>query len=363
MPKTLIWPAGLEDDAVSQYRLLLPAQALRDQGADVEVSQVGPTIAWSHDWRGLPEPPPHVRALGLGKVPEADTVVMQRPARRWWADTIPLLQAEGIRVVVDVDDDFHAIDKRHAGYDSYNPEGGGWHSKEWVAEACKRADLVTCSTPALQKAYGFGHGMVIPNCVPERYLKIEPNFKRERTVGWTGRMASHPGDLEAAKGRIGEAVNAAHWGFHVLGNTEGVQEALGLAEEPTEHGWTPFAEYPSRMAEIDVGVVPLADTRFNRAKSALKLMEFAALGVPVLASATPDNVRLVDAGVGLLVKKPHHWSKTLRTVLDSPEFRRHLAGSGRERMAKYTYERECWRWGFAWKLDSDRIHNLGAVAS
>src|SRR5215472_7766299 len=112
MPKTIIWPAGLEDDAVSQYRLFLPAAALVEQGADVEVDMTGPLIVWNREWHGAP--PPDARALALANKPEADTVVMQRPARRWWADIIPMLQQLGIRVVVDVDDDFHAIAKSHA---------------------------------------------------------------------------------------------------------------------------------------------------------------------------------------------------------------------------------------------------------
>ena len=48
----------------------------------------------------------------------------------------------------------------------------------------------------------------------------------------------------------------------------------------------PVGEYPARLAsmELDVAVAPLEDHPFNRAKSNLRLLEFGALGVPVVAS-------------------------------------------------------------------------------
>ena len=45
-----------------------------------------------------------------------------------------------------------------------------------------------------------------------------------------------------------------------------------------------FDELRSAIAQFDVGVAPIADTPFNRARSSIKVKEYAALGIPWLAS-------------------------------------------------------------------------------
>ena len=44
--------------------------------------------------------------------------------------------------------------------------------------------------------------------------------------------------------------------------------------------------YPARLARmnLDIAVAPLVDHPFNRAKSALKLLEYGALALPVVAT-------------------------------------------------------------------------------
>jgi hypothetical protein len=58
----------------------------------------------------------------------------------------------------------------------------------------------------------------------------------------------------------------------------------------------------SQCDELDFGIAPLADTPFNAHKSYLKVLDYAGLGLPVLASRHPvyaplegpDHVTLVD---------------------------------------------------------------------
>jgi hypothetical protein len=262
--KVLIWPAGDENDGTSQYRLRMPAAALVDQGADVEIDSDGPSVGWSHRFNGWP-PPATVRVVQLMKRPEADTVVMQRSHLRWWSDVIPMLQAEGIRVVIDIDDHFSKIHQANVAHAGYDPTKRDHANFQWVAEACRRADLVTCTTKTLLDAYGFGHGLIIPNLVPERYLRVKAD-QRPETAGWTGSTDTHPEDLQVTRGAIGQVLANNGWGFHVVGTGVGVQKCLGLKEEPTTTGWVPFNQYIHRMAEISLGVVPLQDSEFNRAK-------------------------------------------------------------------------------------------------
>lgn len=44
---------------------------------------------------------------------------------------------------------------------------------KWLGVAWERADLVTCSTPALAERYGkHGRVAILPNYVPASYLEI-----------------------------------------------------------------------------------------------------------------------------------------------------------------------------------------------
>ena len=342
--RVICWPA--DDGACGNYRLILPAQALAEQGGDVKVDFTGPMVLWDREWHGQ-RPPPSVNLIGLDKRPDADVVVLQRPGQRWWADLIPHLQRAGIRVVVDVDDRFDLIHPDNGAHAVYDPRRIGHHNHEWIARACQRADLVTATTPELARRYGYGHGLVLPNLVPARYLDVRA-FRRPRTVGWSGHVATHPGDLEVTRGAVGVALRGSGWSFHVVGSAEGVKERLGLAEEPSATGQLAFGFWPARVAQLEVGIVPLADTAFNRAKSALKASEMASVGVPVVMSPTPDNVRLNKLGIGLLAGSPNHWRRHLSRLIASPEARTDLAGKGREAMATQTYEARADLWADAW---------------
>lgn len=348
--KVLVWPAGGENDGTSQYRLYLPARVLAEQGADVTCTQNGPVVLWDQQWDpSLPHPPAHVRALALAQRPDADVVVMQRPALRWWADIIPSLQALGIRVVVDVDDRFDQLHKSHVGHGAYRNDYDTAHSHEWVSLACKRADLVTTTTPSLAARYGFGHARVLPNLVPERYLSIDSD-PIPKTIGWSGTVETHPVDLQATGGAVGRVLSAEpSWSFYAVGTGHGVREALSLSREPlTSGGWVPFDEYPQSLSEAAIGIVPLAESAFNDGKSCLKMMEYAAVGVPVIGSPTPDNLRLNALGVGAIAASPNQWAKRLKSLINNEDYRETMAGRGREVMAGLTYERHAERWWNAW---------------
>lgn len=340
-----VWPSDLQ--GCGHYRQIFPAQALIDQGADVVIETVGPTIYWDREWRG-PNPPLDAQVLGVQDV-DADVVVVGRPGRKQWFDVISHLQAKGVRVVVDVDDDFSCIPAGNVAAPLYDPALSPWHNREWIARACEIADLVTVTTPALARRYApHGRVAVLPNLIPESYLSMSAPHDDELMVGWTGTVETHPGDLEVTGGAVHRALMTASGSkLGVVGTGVGVANRL-VCEVSRVTGWLPFEEYPLAIASMDVGVVPLHDSPFNDAKSALKMGEMAALGVPPVVSATPDNRRLHALGVGLLAESPQQWKKTLSRLLRSADLRGDVAGRSREVMATQTYEAHCGRWLDAW---------------
>ncbi|HEX3539643.1 MAG TPA: glycosyltransferase [Acidimicrobiales bacterium] len=343
--KVVVWPADLQ--GCGHYRLILPAQALQQQGADVHIDTVGPVVNWDRKWPGADDglpPGPDVQYVSLAQPVEADVVVIQRPGRRWWADMIPDLHKQGVRVVVDVDDLFDGLSKSHVGHGSYRQTHV---HHEWIDRACQQADLVTATTAPLISRYGHGHGILLPNLVPAAYLAMSVP-ERPNTIGWSGVVGTHPGDLQTTEGTVQQVLARTGWTFHTIGPVEGVQQALRLREKPSATGWVMFDDYPYALAELQVGIVPLEDSAFNHAKSCLKAMEMAALGVPVVMSPTPDNLRLHRAGVGMLASSRGQWARTLGRLCASRDARTDLAGEGRRVMADLTYETHCDRWWDTW---------------
>jgi glycosyltransferase involved in cell wall biosynthesis len=319
---------------------MMPARALAAQGADVHITTTGPMIVWNDKWEGRPGP--NHRALGLFEKYDADVIVMQRPGQRWWADIIPFLHEQGIRVVVDVDDRFDAIPENNHAFRGYQ---GSVVNHEHIDRACQLADAVTTTTRSLLKRYGYGKGFVLPNLVPESYFDVF-GLKREKTIGWSGFVGMHPNDLQETRGTIQAAMG--DWRFHVIGDGRGVRQALRLDEEPTSTGWLDFSSYAYALAELEVGIVPLERSLFNQGKSALKASEMAALGVPVVMSPTPDNMRLHKLGVGLVADGQGQWRRLVSKLVNSEAMRTELSESGRAIMETQTYERHCERWLDVW---------------
>lgn len=311
---------------------------------------VGPRIGWDRQWSG-DSAPLDAHPILLAQRPDADVVVIQRPGRAHWAETIPLLQQAGVRVVVDVDDDFDSIPRKNVACRDYDPRVNPRHNRDWIHRACDLADMVTVTTPHLASVYGkHGRVEVLPNLVPSSYLSIKPDDPLERTIGWAGSVDTHPGDLEVAGTAVQDTLDASPgWSMHVVGTGKGVPACLKVTEVTAVGRWVPFGSYASELARIAVGIVPLQRSRFNRGKSALKMSELAAVGVPVVASPSPDNQRLHSLGVGLLAESPGQWRQHLGLLTGSEDARAELTERGRIVMATQTYERHCGRWWDAWQ--------------
>lgn len=341
--RVVVWPSD-SSGACGANRALWPAQAAADAGLDVVVDWIGPQVAWSKPWAG-DLPPADVDAVGV-RPPDADVVVLQRQTRRWWPQIIPMLQAHGVRVVFDIDDDFAHIPGDNPAHRAFDPRRNLIANRDVIRACCHLADLVTVTTPALAARYGrHGRVRVLPNMIPASYLNIP--HRDMPVLGWTGNVQTHPDDLETTGRTVGPVLDRHGWSFRTIGTGQGVPERLGL-DRTDASGWVPISRYPVEYARLGAAIVPLHPGPFNEAKSALKMAEAAALGVPVVASPTADNQRLHALGVGLLAKRPHDWARQLDRLLGSAGLRADMSGRGREAMSQLTYESNGHLWADAW---------------
>lgn len=349
--RILAYPA--DRGGCGYYRVIWPAEAAADNGLEITIADtVHIPIVYDHRWPGHGDPPLGVGIVALAEPPNADLVILQRPTHWSRARLIQLLQQAGIAVVVDIDDDIHSLPAGHPGRPEWSPARHPDRNKMWLTECCARADLVTVTTPALAERYApHGRVAILPNCVPAWYLDVEPARNDPPVITWTGTPATHVGDLSACGTAVADTMAATGARFRAIGSARTLVD-LGVNGVVT--GWADLTDrrprgYPRTIAACDIALAPLLDSPFCRAKSCLKGLEAAALGVPFVASPTPDYRRLHAAGAGLLADTVDDWRTHLNSLASDPARRYAYSEIGRAAVATMTYEHQWPAWAQAWQ--------------
>lgn len=331
------------------YRLIGPAQALAEQGHDVRIvlpTDRADSLSGEIDTRTN-------RVVDVKVAPEADVVVLQRVTSSQVMQAIPHLRRQGVAVVVDMDDDMSKIDPSNPAFTGLHPAFGRSSEHNWnnAARACDLATVVTVSTPALLSVYARNRpGHVLTNCVPAAYLDIEHPAEAD-TFGWPGSTHSHPNDLAVVGPAVARLIRGGY-AYRGVGPVDDLRQALGLDADPDVTGPVSMEDWAPTLAGMGVGMAPLADTEFNRAKSWLKILELSAVGVPWVASPRDEYRRFVGrtAGVGAFAERPNDWFSRIGQLLRSPSLREDRSAAGRELAARHTMEGNAWRWWEAWDL-------------
>lgn len=264
---------------------------------------------------------------------DVDVIVLQRWMNQDLPDIIESARKTGQIVVNDVDDHFFGLDRRNNAYratdPSLNPENNRDHYRRCLAQS----DLITVSTPWLAAEYRrlFPKTPValIENAIDLARYEPRPLIETDTpTIGWVGATPYRSGDLESLKGTIGEFCNRRSLTFHHSGRATADEhianghgpsagEILGVALT-TDRPMCSVYDYPEVMFnDFDIGIVPLADVPFNYAKSWIKGLEYAAAGIPFVASRVGEYPRLLEHGIGRTARAGSDWLRELGRMLDT----------------------------------------------
>ncbi|MDQ3643608.1 MAG: glycosyltransferase, partial [Actinomycetota bacterium] len=84
------------------------------------------------------------------------------------------------------------------------------------------------------------------------------------------------------------------------------------------------------LQDCHVGLVPVADTPWNRWKSFFKTVQYMAVGLPVVGRRIGTNPDIISDGVnGYLVDTADEWYDRLRLLADDPERRARMGAAAR----------------------------------
>jgi len=296
---------GTDGTGGAAYRAELPMRALAERGHRAEY------IEWDHR-----DPPP------FDRLRQADVVLLWRhfraPARR----LATALREAGVAVMFDNDDDLTRIPKGSPAYSEMKA------AREQVAKELgamlRLSDLVstTCGELAGRlRRLGAPEVRVVENYVEAGFVRERRGGGESVTIGWVA-GAEHRGDLRELRLRrtLEQLLEAQP---HVSLVSVGVD--LGVrSDRYTHRPFVPFPELPDAIAQFDLAIAPIADVSFNRVRSNIKVKEYAAGGVPWLASPIGPYKGLGEQQGGRLVVD-YGWAEALTDLVTDPEARARLA--------------------------------------
>lgn len=208
-----------------------------------------------------------------------------------------------------------------------------------------RAHQVTTPSPALAERFaaaGAREVRVIPNYLPGSWRRVGPQGHEGFVIGWHGGMEHL---LDARGLRLGETLERvleAHEDVRVV-TIGGVD--LELDHERYAHeDVVELFDLTKRLADFDLGIVPLLDNGFNRGRSNVKAREYAAAGVPWLASPVGAYEDLGEEQGGMLVEDDE-WFDALDAAIRSGRMRRKLA----KRARAWAKAETMWRAADVWE--------------
>lgn len=339
-----IFALRADNQACGLYRVQLPLEYAEREGlveatietelpADVELKRDGTII---------------VHSVNV----EADVIIFQRPLLAAFVPAIEQAQKQGIACVVELDDDLAAVDPDNLAYRAVHPRYNEASNYEYLLQAAARANWVTASTPAIAQRYKrSGRASVVRNSLPSSIFDIEKTFDDPPRVGWSGSIGTHPHDLEQVGTHLRTVLRETKTSFSMLGEEPGVREQLRFddTDEFTCYPWVELDEYHEALAQsFDIGIVPLANTQFNKAKSYLKGLEMAGLGIPFVASPTDEYEYLASLGAGTTARKGLQWQKKLKHLISDRDFLLAESSRIRDAVRKLTYENSVEVWMQAW---------------
>jgi glycosyltransferase involved in cell wall biosynthesis len=196
----------------------------------------------------------------------------------------------------------------------------------------RRADLVTAGNAYLtQHARSAGCRRVeyVPTVIDLARYPVEPARPRagqELVIGWIG-SPSTANYLQLVAGTLGQLARR-----HPI-------RCIAIGARPDQLAGTPFqavawteAGEVEAIRGIDIGIMPLPDSPWERGKCGYKLIQYMACGLPVVASPVGVNADIVRPDNGFLARDPSAWSESLeRLVVDEP-LRARMGHAGRQRV-------------------------------
>ena len=279
----------------------------------------------------------HGPGFAGGRVPAGEPVLLVRNARaasRGGAEA--RLLGAAAPGVYDLDDGLPWDDGRVPGHARLHARV---FSRAAIARrAASAADRVVAGNATLAEwaARHCRDVRVVPTCVEPGDYRVRAAWDldgRPPVLGWIGSPATER-YLAAITPALAEVHRRTGARLTMVSGAGPIAPALAAFTDKVV--WTPGAD--RAIADWDVGLMPLADGVYERAKCGYKLLQYAASGVPAVASPVGVNAAILRAMDGFAPESPDQWVDALLAALTEPAQRRAArARAGLEVAQQYSY--------------------------
>ncbi len=230
---------------------------------------------------------------------------------------------KNVPFLTEIDDYIHETPVDFECYENYKP---GNKYRMVVEEQIKNLDGVIVSTPFLKEVYSElnPHVYLVPNAIDFKAWDKLPKFhaKNETRIGWSG-GGNHREDLLTIEKPIKKYLeDSKNVSLHMV---HGITEEFKDQSKIVWHKhfvW--MNKYAKRMSKLgfDIGLCPLQPNDFKKAKSNLRRLEYAALGIPVLAQRWGHLADTIEEGKdGFLYETEEEFVKGLDVLVKNKELR------------------------------------------
>jgi GT2 family glycosyltransferase/glycosyltransferase involved in cell wall biosynthesis/tetratricopeptide (TPR) repeat protein len=252
------------------------------------------------------------------------------------------------KIVFELDDALTMLPVNH-------PAFGGHHAtRAHIETYLRNADLVTVSTHQLKEIYSpyNDHIEVLPNAIDTQiWLPLTAKIRQDGKVRilFSGTL-THQNDLALIERSIeriieefGDGVEFLFWG-NLPSSLRDKPQIKNIA------AFTPdYRQYAERMKTLpaDLALVPLEVMPFNRAKSAIKWLEYSTCKIPgIFTDIDPYNQAVEHGKTGWLVANTvEAWHGAMRTLILDEGLRRSIAENAhRTVLTKHSLEANAGLW-------------------
>jgi len=159
---------------------------------------------------------------------------------------------------------------------------------------------------------------ILPTVIDHlKYKKKEFKFNNNEaiTFGWIGSFDAMRFALPSIRNPLLKISQAQKFRFVIIADKE---PTLDLVSIPyTFFRWSSESEV-LLLKTLDIGLMPLANNKFQEAKSGAKLLQYMGLGIPSIASPLGVNKEIVKNGInGFLATNEDEWYNIMLDILNN----------------------------------------------
>lgn len=197
-----------------------------------------------------------------------------------------------------------------------------------VKHICKWAKQVSCGNHFLKSyAEQYNSNVVfLPTTIDLSYhsLRTEKEKNNPLIIGWTG-SHSTTGYLKMLVPVLSELAKNQVFKFLLISNQDSDFDIPNKEFIP----WSKHNEI-EQLARIDIGVMPLEDTKWEHGKCGFKALQYMALGIPCITSAVGANKEIIQSGEnGYLCTSENEWVEKISFLLKNEPERNNIGLTGK----------------------------------